>query len=96
MGETDWGKLGLVLVGEAMLSKSLSQFSVNGWDCVPSLLFCLRPNCQASTRDSWTLTGKSGSVSHWPPKSNSLGLSVPLPSPQVGKSVVDPRTFLTM
>ena len=26
----------------------------------------------ASTRDSWTLKGKSGSVSHWPPKSNSL------------------------
>ena len=34
--------------------------------------------------------------SHWPPKSNSLGFSVPLPDPQVGKSVVDPRTFLTV
>ena len=78
------------------LSQSLIQFSVDGWDCVPSLLFDLRPNygggnedngdllqkvpcmhcytqcpqpcsrpplTHASTRDSWTLTGKSGSVS---------------------------------
>ena len=31
MGETDWGgKLGLVLMGEAMLSKSLIQFPVDG------------------------------------------------------------------
>ena len=37
----DWlrGKLGLVLMGGAMLSKSLTQFSVDGWSCVPSLLF---------------------------------------------------------
>ena len=78
-----------------MLSKSLIQFSVEGWGCVPSLLFDLGPNygggnednggllqkvpcvhcptqcprpcsrpplTHASTRDSWTLTGKSGSV----------------------------------
>ena len=32
------GKLGLVLMGGAMLSKSLIQFSVDGWSCVPSLL----------------------------------------------------------
>ena len=32
------GKVGLVLVGKAMLSKSLIQFSVDGWSCVPSLL----------------------------------------------------------
>ena len=94
MGETE-GKLGLVLMGRAMLSKSLIQFSVEGWGCVPSLLFDLGPNygggnednggllqkvasmhcptqcprpcsrpplTHASTRDSWTLTGKSGSV----------------------------------
>ena len=79
-----------------MLSKSLIQFSVEGWGCVPSLLFDLRPNygggnedngdlllkvpCRhccsqcpppcsrpplthTSARDSWTLMGKSGSVS---------------------------------
>ena len=90
-----WGKLGLVLMGGAMLSKSLIQFSVDGRGCVPSLFFDLGPNCvggnedngdllhkvpctdchtqcprpssrplltSASARDSWTLTGKSGSV----------------------------------
>ena len=79
-----------------MLSKFLIQFSVDGWGCVPSLLFDLGPNfgecnkddgdlllkvpCRhcytqcprpcsrpppthASARDSWTLMGKSGSVS---------------------------------
>ena len=79
-----------------MLRKSLIQFSVDGWGCVPSLLFDLRPNygggsednddllqkapsthchtqcpqpwsrsllTHASTRDSWTLMAKSGSVS---------------------------------
>ena len=38
------GKLGLVLMDGAMLSKSLIQFSVDGWGCVPCLLFYLRPN----------------------------------------------------
>ena len=94
----DWlrGKLGLVLMGGAVLSKSLIQFSVDGWGCVPSLLFDLRPNygvgnedsgnllqkvpsshcytpwpqpwsrpspTHTSTGDSWTLMGKSWSVS---------------------------------
>ena len=91
-----WRKLGLVLMGRAMLSKSLIQFSVDGPDCVSSLLFDLRPNygggnedngdllqkapcthwhtqcpwpcsmppvAHASTRDSWTVTRKSGPVS---------------------------------
>ena len=39
-----WGRLGLVLMGRAMLSKSLVQFSVDAQGCVPSLLFDLRPN----------------------------------------------------
>ena len=82
-----------------MLSKFLIQFSVDGWDCVPSLMFGLRPtvgpysrgnegngdllqndlythcciqwpwpcsrplSAHASAGDSWTITGKSGSVS---------------------------------
>ena len=78
------------------VSKSLVQFSVDGQDCVPSLLFappnygggnedngdfvhkapyppcctqcpppCSRlPPTHTSTRDSWTLTGMSGSVSY--------------------------------
>ena len=90
-------KLGLVLMSGAMLSKSSIQFSVEGWGCVPSLLFDLRPNygggnedngdllqkvpclqsstqcpqpCSrppptpSSTRDSYPLTGKSGTVSY--------------------------------
>ena len=44
MGETDRGKLGLVLMSKATLSKSLIQFSVDVWICVPSLLLDLRPN----------------------------------------------------
>ena len=31
-------------MGRAMLNKSLIQFSVDGWSCVHSLLFDLRPN----------------------------------------------------
>ena len=32
-----WGKLGLALMGGAMFRKSLIQFSLDGWGCVPSL-----------------------------------------------------------
>ena len=37
----DWllGRLGLALVGKVMLIKSSTQFSADGWGCVPSLLF---------------------------------------------------------
>ena len=37
-------KLDLVLMGGAMFSKSLIQFSVDGEGCVPSPLFDLKPN----------------------------------------------------
>ena len=44
-------KLGLILMGGAMLSKSLIQLSVDGWGCVPSLLFTwgqtMRPKTDA-------------------------------------------------
>ena len=86
----------LVLMGAAMFSKTLIQYSVDGWGYVPSLLLDLRPNyggskedngdllqmvpcmhcftqclqdcsrpqpTHASTGDSWTLMGISGSVS---------------------------------
>ena len=36
--------MGLILMGEAVLSKSLILFSVDWWSCVPSLLFNLGPN----------------------------------------------------
>ena len=46
------GTLCVVLIGGAMLSKSLIQFYVNGWGWVPSLLFDLRPNYGAGNEDS--------------------------------------------
>ena len=46
------GKLSLVLMGGAMLSKSLVQFSVVEGNCVPSLLFDLRPNYGAGNEDN--------------------------------------------
>ena len=52
------GKLGLVLTSGVMLSKSLIQFSVNGWDCVPSLLFDLKPNYGGGNEDCGDLLQK--------------------------------------
>jgi len=52
------GKLGLVLMGGAMLSKSLIQFSVDGQGCVPSLLFDLRPNYGGGNEDNGDLLQK--------------------------------------
>ena len=46
------GKLGLVLMGGAMLSKSLIQFSIDEKVCVPSLLFDLRPNYGGGNKDN--------------------------------------------
>ena len=40
--------------------------------------------------------GSSGIKSHWPPKRIPCGFSGPLPDPQVGTSIVGPRTFLTV
>ena len=52
------GKLGLVLMGRAMLSKSLIQFSVDGLGCVPSLLFDLRPKYDRGNEDNGNLLQK--------------------------------------
>ena len=48
------GKLGLLLMGGAMLSKSLIQLSVDEWGCVPSLLFDQRPNYGGGDGDNGT------------------------------------------
>ena len=48
MGETDC----LVLMAGAMLSKSLIQLSIDGRDCVPSLLFDLRPDYGGGNEDN--------------------------------------------
>ena len=56
----DWlrGKLDLALVGEAVFSKSWIQFSVDGKDCVPSLLLDLRPNYCGGDEDNGDLLQK--------------------------------------
>ena len=51
-------KLGLFLMGGAMLSKSLIQFSVDGQGCVPSLLFDPRPNYGVGNEDNGNLLQK--------------------------------------
>jgi len=76
-----WGKLGkldLVLMGRAVLNKSLVQFSVGGCGCVPSLLFDLRPNYGGGNEDNGDLLQKvpcrhcctqcpePGAGHHWP------------------------------
>ena len=43
---------------QAMLSKSLIQFSVDGRGCVPSLLFDLRPNYGGGNEDNVILLHK--------------------------------------
>ena len=52
------GKLDLVLMGRAMFSQSLIQFSIDGEGCVPSLLFDLRPNFGGSNEDNGDLLQK--------------------------------------
>ena len=49
---------GLVLMGGAMLSKTLIQFSVDGQGCVPSLLFDLWPNNDRGNEDNGDLFPK--------------------------------------
>ena len=54
-----WGKMDLVLMGGAMLSKSLIQFSVDGRGSGSSLLFDLRPNYAGGNKDNGDLLQKS-------------------------------------
>ena len=52
------GKLCLILMGRAMLSKPLIQFSVDGQVYVPSLLFDLMPNYGGGNEDNGDLHQK--------------------------------------
>ena len=45
-------------MGRAVLNKSFIQLSVNGWGCVPSLLFDLRPNYGGGNEDDGNLLQK--------------------------------------
>ena len=49
------GETGSFLMGGVILSKSLIQFSVDGWGCVLSLLFDLRPNYDGDNEDNGNL-----------------------------------------
>ena len=49
----------LVLMGRAMFSKSLIEFSIDGWGCVPSLLLDLRPNYGGGNEDNGDLIQRS-------------------------------------
>ena len=51
-------KLGLILMGGAMLSKSLIQFSADRQGCVPFLLFDLKPNYGGGNEDNGDLLQK--------------------------------------
>ena len=53
------GVLSLVLMGRVMHSKSLIQFSVDGWGYVPSLLFDLKPHYGGGSEDNGTSFKKS-------------------------------------
>ena len=57
-------KLHLVLMGGAMLSKSLIQFSIDGWGCVPSLLFDLRPRNGGVNEDNGSSKGPIHALLH--------------------------------
>ena len=48
----------------AMLSKFLIPFSVDGWSCVPSLLFDLRPNYGGGNEDNGNLLQKVHAMPH--------------------------------
>ena len=58
------GKLGLVLMGRAMLSKSLIQFYLDGEGSVPSLLFDLRPNYGGGNEDNGASLKRSHALLH--------------------------------
>ena len=52
------GETGSCSEGRGMLSKSLIQFYIDGWGCVPSLLFDLRPNYGGGNEDNGGLLQK--------------------------------------
>ena len=75
------------LVGTLLLS-------LGSW-CAQSFVLCLyKQTCIPNLFPQ--SCGSSVIKSHWPPKRISWESSVPLPDPPVGKSVVGPRTFITV
>ena len=107
----DWlrGKLGLVLMGRTMLSKSLIQFSVEGWSCVPSLLFTwgqtmvevmkiMVTSLKRSHASAARLTGSNLAAGHhWPtPPPETPGHSrASLDQSFVGSLLLSPESWCT-
>ena len=95
----DWlrGILSLVLMGGGMLSKSLIQFSVDGWGCIPSLLF----ESESEVAQSCLTLCNPWTVAHQAPPS--MGFSrqeywsgLPFPSPgDLPDPGIEPRSCLT-
>ena len=76
------GKLDLVLMGRAMFSKPLIQFSVEGPGCVPSLLFDLRPNYGGGDEDNGDFLQKVPCTHCWTQcPTLSAGHHRPMPPP---------------
>ena len=76
-----------------MLSKSLIQFSVDGWSCVPSLLFDLRPNYGGGNEDNVDLLQKVHAIPHPVPPTPQQATTNPLETPEhswasLGQSLV--------
>ena len=71
---------GLVLMGGAVLSKTLIQFSVDGQGCVPSLLFDLNPNYCGGNKDNGDLL-----------KSSHASTAVHYSDPNPKQATVNPR-----
>ena len=76
------GENGSCFNGEARLTKSLIQFSVDGRGCVPSLLFDLRPNYGGDNEDTSDLLQKVPSrhcLTQCPDPAAGHRLPMPLP-----------------
>ena len=86
------------LMGEAILSKSLIQFSVDGWGCVPSLLFDLRPNYGGGNEHNSDLLQKVPCTAALSAPNAVSGHFQPMPPPEtpghsrasLGQSLVGP------
>src|SRR5574337_354644 len=85
-------------MGWAMLSKSLIRLSVDGWGCVPSLLFDLRPNYGGGNEHNSDLQKVPCTVALSAPNAVS-GHCQPTPPPEtpghsrasLGQSLVGPQ-----
>ena len=101
--------MGLVLMGGAMLSKSLIQFSVEGCSCVPSLLFTwgktmvevmkiMVTSLKRSHACTATFSAPSPAAGHHrptpPPETPGHPQASPLPSP-VGSLLFSPGSWCT-